>query len=168
MLWQRSSDIGSPPDDNSLHHHTALSRTLAMRTIACRCARAFAVVLTFGIALSALAHHSFAMFDNENQIKLKGKVTHFQWTNPHVYIELDAENVYSEDKTVKHWTVECANPGILNRIGWKFNMIKPGDEITIIVAPLRSGEPGALLKQVTLPDGRVFANGGPAGPALIQ
>jgi hypothetical protein len=108
------------------------------------------------------------MFDNENQIKLKGTVTDFQWTNPHVYIELDAENVYSDDKTVKHWTVECANPGILNRIGWKFNMIKPGDSITIIVAPLRSGEPGALLKQVTLPDGRVFANGGPAGPALIQ
>ena len=47
-------------------------------------------------------------------------------------------------------------------------MVKAGDEITIIVAPLRSGEPGALLKQITLPDGRVFANGGPAGPANIQ
>jgi hypothetical protein len=133
-----------------------------------RCFRALGVVLAFAVAHAAHAHHSFAMFDNENQIKLEGKVTHFQWTNPHVYIELDAVDVYSEDKTVKHWTVECANPGILNRIGWKFNMIKPGDEITIIVAPLRTGEPGALLKQVTLADGRVFANGGPAGPALIQ
>jgi len=132
------------------------------------CVRILAVVLTFGAALSAHAHHSFAMFDNENQVKLTGTVTHFQWTNPHVYIELDAANVDSEDKTVKHWTIECANPGILNRIGWKFSMLKPGDEISIIVAPLRSGEPGALLKQVTLPDGRVFANGGPAGPALIQ
>ena len=139
-----------------------------MRKTACGYARALAVVLALGVALGAQAHHSFAMFDNENQIKLKGKVTDFQWTNPHVYIELDAENVYSEDKTVKSWTVECANPGILNRIGWKFNMIKPGDEITIIVAPLRSGAAGALLEQVTLPDGRVFANGGPAGPALIQ
>jgi hypothetical protein len=136
--------------------------------ISCRFARGLAVVLMLGVALEAPAHHSFAMFDNENQIKLKGKVTDFQWTNPHVYIELDAQNVYSDDKAVKGWTIECANPGILNRIGWKFNMIKPGDEITIIVAPLRSGEPGALLKQVTLPDGRVFANGGPAGPALIQ
>jgi len=141
---------------------------MAMQRIARASASALAVVLTLGVALGVEAHHSFAMFDNENQIKLQGKVTDFQWTNPHVYIELDAENVYSEDKTVKHWTVECANPGILNRIGWKFNMIKPGDEITIIVAPLRSAEPGALLKQVTLPDGRVFANGGPAGPALIQ
>lgn len=126
------------------------------------------VVTTLGVAQSADAHHSFAMFDNENQIKLEGTVTHFQWTNPHVYIELDAMSVYSDDKTVKGWTIECANPGILNRIGWKFNMVSPGDKVTLIVAPLRSGEPGALLKQITLPDGRVFANGGPAGPALIQ
>jgi len=117
---------------------------------------------------AACAHHSFAMFDNEKQIKLKGTVTDFQWTNPHVYIEVDASNVYADDKAVKNWTIECANPGILNRIGWKFNMVKAGDEVTLIVAPLRSGEPGALLKQITLPDGKVFANGGPAGPANIQ
>jgi hypothetical protein len=117
------------------------------------------------LAGSALAHHSFAMYDNENQVKWVGKVAHFQWTNPHVYIELDVPQSGSE---VKHYTIECANPGILSRIGWKFNMIKPGDTITVIVAPLRTGEPGALLKQVTLPDGRVFGNGGPAGPALIQ
>jgi hypothetical protein len=128
------------------------------------------LLATWALAASsaAHAHHSFAMFDNENQIKLKGTVTDFQWTNPHVYIEIDGSNVYAEDKAIKSWTIECANPGILNRIGWKFNMVKPGDEITIIVAPLRSGEPGALLKQITLPDGRVFANGGPAGPANIQ
>jgi hypothetical protein len=133
-----------------------------------RAAAALLAVSALAVASAAHAHHSFAMFDNENQIKLKGTVTDFQWTNPHVYIELDAANVYAEDKTVKGWTIECANPGILNRIGWKFNMVKPGDEITIIVAPLRTGEPGALLKQITLPDGRVFANGGPAGPANIQ
>jgi hypothetical protein len=76
--------------------------------------------------------------------------------------------VPQEDKSSKHYTIECANPGILSRIGWKFNMIKPGDRITVVVAPLRTGEPGALLKKVTLPDGRAFSNGGPAGPALID
>jgi hypothetical protein len=116
----------------------------------------------------AHAHLSFAMFDNENQIKLKGKVTDFQWQNPHVYIEVDAQDVNAKEKVTKSWTIECANPGILNRIGWKFNMVKVGDELTLIVAPLRSGEPGALLKQITLPDGKVFSNGAPAGPATIQ
>ena len=122
---------------------------------------ALALTVTGG----ALAHHSFAMFDSEHQIKLAGTVKSFEWANPHVYIELDATG---EDGSTKDYTVECANPGILNRIGWKFNMIKPGDKLTVIVAPLRTGEPGALLKQVTLPDGRKFTNGAPAGPALIQ
>ena len=112
----------------------------------------------------ALAHHSFAMFDHENQIRLHGKVASFLWQNPHVYIDLEAENPKGEMKT---YTIECANPGILNRIGWKFNMIKAGDVLTVVVAPLRTGEPGALLKQVKLPDGRIFANGGPAGAANI-
>ena len=59
-------------------------------------------------------------------------------------------------------------PGILDRIGWKFNMIKTGDKITTIIAPLRTGEAGGLLKQVTLADGRKFENGAPAGKPNIQ
>jgi hypothetical protein len=68
----------------------------------------------------------------------------------------------------KHWLIECANPGILNRVGWKWNMIGMGDEISVIVSPLRNGEPGALLKAVRLADGTIFSNGGPAGPARIS
>jgi hypothetical protein len=47
-------------------------------------------------------------------------------------------------------------------------MLHEGDEITVIVSPLRNGEPGALLKGLRLPDGRTFSNGGPAGPATIS
>ena len=121
--------------------------------------------LAAAVGAPALAHHSFAMFDNDHQIKVQGTVSHFQWTNPHVYIELDTMDAVAG---AKHWTIECANPGILNRVGWKFNMIKVGDKLTVIVAPLRTGEPGALLKEVTLPDGRVFGNGAPAGQAVIH
>lgn len=113
----------------------------------------------------AFAHHSFAMFDNDHQIKLTGTVQQFQWTNPHVYIELDAPDAAGAGK---HYTIECASPGILDRVGWKWNMIKVGDKITTIIAPLRSGEPGGLLKQVTLPDGRKFSNGPAAGKPNIE
>jgi Family of unknown function (DUF6152) len=117
------------------------------------------------VAGGALAHHSFSMFDSDHQVKLSGTVTSFEWNNPHVYIEF----VSSDDQgTAKGYTIECANPGILNRAGWKFNMIKPGDKITVIIAPLKTGEPGGLLKQVTLADGRVFSNGAPAGKPHIQ
>ena len=124
-----------------------------------------AVLALVAPAAPALAHHSFAMYDNDHQMKLIGTVTRFQWTNPHVYIELENNDTAAK---VARWTIECANPGILDRVGWKFNMIKPGDKLTVIVAPLRSGEAGALLKQVTLQDGRVFGNGAPAGKANIQ
>jgi hypothetical protein len=49
------------------------------------------------------------------------------------------------------------------RGGWKFNTVKKGDAITAVVSPLRSGETGSLLSRVTLPDGSVLGNGGPAG-----
>ena len=130
-----------------------------------RAVAAMAAAAGLATAAPALAHHSFAMYDNDHQLKLIGTVSHFQWTNPHVYIELENNDAAAQ---VKHWTIECANPGILDRVGWKFNMIKVGDKLTVIVAPLRTGEPGALLKQVTLSDGRVFTNGAPAGKALIQ
>jgi len=112
-------------------------------------------------AMQVMAHHSFAMFDSQNQVKFTGTVARFDWTNPHVYIELD---VAGKDGASEHWTIECANISILSRLGWKFNFIKPGDEITVIVAPLRTGKPGALLKQVTLADGSKWGNGAPAGP----
>jgi hypothetical protein len=113
----------------------------------------------------ALAHHSFAPYEPQKQIKFSGVVTEFSWGNPHVYIQMDADGTGGEKRT---WLIECANPGILNRVGWKFNMIKPGDKITVIVAPLRNGDPAALLKQITFADGRKLTNGGPAGPATIE
>jgi hypothetical protein len=116
----------------------------------------------------AFAHHSFAMFDSENQIKVSGTVKDFQWTNPHVYIEMDGKNVKLDGAKVQHYTIECASPGILTRIGWKFNLVKPGDTITVIIAPLRTGEPGGLLKQIELSDGRKLGNGGPAGKPNIE
>jgi hypothetical protein len=126
------------------------------------------LLATLCLALAAgiaSAHHSFAMFDSEHQILLSGKVTEFLWQNPHVYIHLEAKDAKGKTSV---WTIECANPGILNRTGWKFNMIKKDDRITMVVAPLRTGEAGALLKQVKIADGRIFGNGGPAGPPNIS
>ncbi len=122
-------------------------------------------LLVLSFSGSALAHHSFAMFDSTNQIRVSGVVTQFDWTNPHIYIEMD---VKQDDGSTKHWTIECANISILSRLGWKFNIVKEGDTLTAVVAPLRSGEPGALLKQMMLADGSKWGNGAPAGPPSID
>ena len=116
----------------------------------------------FAGVTAAVAHHSVqAQFDLSKPITVTGQVTKVEWINPHSYLYIDAK----DDKgKPKHWTIECANISILGRIGWTFNMIKPGDTITVIVAPLHSGQAGALLKQVTLADGSKMGNGAPAGP----
>jgi hypothetical protein len=106
------------------------------------------------------AHHSFAMFDTANPLTLAGVITDFQWTNPHVYIELD---VAEGGRGAKHWTIELGSPSILMRGGWKFNTLKKGDKVTAVVSPLRNGEAGSLLTRITLADGRVLGNGGPTG-----
>jgi len=130
--------------------------------------RILAGLVGLAVTAAAFAHHSFAMYDSDHQIKLNGTVKAFQWTNPHVYIEMDGHDMKLENAQNQHYTIECASPGILNRVGWKFNMVKAGDVITVIIAPLRTGEPGGLLKQITLPDGRKFGNGGPAGKPNIE
>ena len=127
-----------------------------------------ATVVAIGVLSNApvRAHHSFAPYEATLQMKLSGVVTDFKWVNPHVYIDMDAVDVKTGEK--KHWLIECASTSILNRAGWRFNMIKPGDTITVIASPLRTGEPGALLKQIVLADGRKFSNGAAAGRATIE
>ena len=124
-----------------------------------------ATIAVFSAAFVS-AHHSFAPYEPQLQIKMTGVVTELRWTNPHVYIEMDVVDAAKGEK--RHWLIECANPGILNRVGWRFNMVKAGDQITVIVSPLRNGEPAALLKQITLADGRKFSNGAAAGRVTIE
>ena len=123
-----------------------------------------ALTMVFGAlavcSTPVLAHHSFTMFDQAAPLTIVGTVTSVEWTNPHVYIELDlAEPV----KGAKHWSIELGSPSILQRGGWKFNSVKKGDKVTAVVSPLKNGDPGSLLTRITLPDGRVLGNGGPTG-----
>jgi Family of unknown function (DUF6152) len=114
---------------------------------------------------AAMAHHSFSMFDTTKTMMISGTVTSFEWTNPHAYIEIDVPEARGGNK---HWSVEMGSPSILQQSGWKFKDLKFGDKVSVSISPLRNGDPGGLLIQATLPDGRVLGNGpgrGPAAPA---
>jgi hypothetical protein len=108
-------------------------------------------LLILTMAAPALAHHSFAMFDHSRTVTVKGTVTVFQWTNPHGYLEVDAPGA---DGVVKHFTIELTSINMLQRAGWRSNMIKFGDEVKAVISPLLSGQPGGLLLDVTLPNGK--------------
>ena len=53
----------------------------------------------------------------------------------------------------KHYSVELTSINMMQRVGWRSNMIKAGDKVTAVVAPLLSGEPVGLGLEVTMADG---------------
>jgi hypothetical protein len=110
------------------------------------------------MAAPTLAHHSFAMFDNTRSVTLHGKVTAYQWTNPHSYLEVDAED---GNGGTKHYTMEMTSPNMLHRGGWSSRTVKAGDVVTAVMSPLRDGQAGGLLLELTLPSGKKMLPGVP-------
>jgi hypothetical protein len=104
----------------------------------------------FGTSYFALAHHSFNLFDMQTQKTIEGDVVEFQWTNPHTWTWV---NVKNEDGTVTKWGLEGMSPNFLGRRGWSKNTLRPGDHVKIVIAPLKSGEPGGTFLRATLADG---------------
>ena len=113
----------------------------------------FLFVLAAGLILvarPAFAHHSTAEYDMTTLTSVKGTVTQFEWSNPHAYIHIQAKD---EKGTVVEWTAELGNLGMLSRINWKRDTVKPGDEITIFGNPTKDGKTLLHLTKI------VFANG---------
>lgn len=101
--------------------------------------------------LETHAHHSPAMFDFSKQLTLTGTVREFQWTNPHSYIQLV---VKPDDGPEHEWSLEMGAHVYLYNLGWRPSTVKAGDVLTVTVAPLRSGKPGALLMEAKTADGK--------------
>ena len=104
-----------------------------------------------------VAHHGNVAYDEVHPITIFGSVTEIVWANPHVQIFLDVK----DDKgKIVNWGIESQSPGILHRNGWSKDSIKPGDQITITLAPSKNGAPvgfsGGNTGKVVFPDGHVL------------
>src|SRR2546423_531654 len=111
---------------------------------------AWLILIMLTLSATALAHHSFAVYDHTRTLTLKGPVTRFQWSNPHAYLDMD---VPDSNGAIQHFTLELTSINMLQRTGWKSNMIKAGDQVKAVAAPLMSGQPGGLLLEITLANG---------------
>jgi hypothetical protein len=108
-------------------------------------------------AVQAVAHHSFAAeYDEKKVITLKGVVTRFEWTNPHVRFYIDVK----DDKgNVTNWDLELMSVNTLTRAGWDRHALKVGDVVTVTAYMAKDGSNRANARgNVTLADGRkIFA-----------
>jgi hypothetical protein len=113
-----------------------------------------AAALMMTITAPALAHHSPAAFEAQKTVTLVGTIKEFRWQNPHTWIEVMVPDGKGQEVL---WAVELTSPTYLVRAGWKSNTLKPGDKVTVVGRPLKSGEPGsAIFTSVTLADGRTL------------
>lgn len=116
------------------------------------------VALTFTLsfllyATTALAHHSFAMFDRSQTKTITGTVKEFELINPHSWLRImvpDAHGLQNE------WSLELGGAGLLQRVGWTSSTFHAGDKVVVRMHPLRDGSYGGQLISVTLPSGQVL------------
>jgi len=108
------------------------------------------------IALPAIAHHSFAMFDQAQTVHLDGTVTDFEWINPHVWLHIE---VTGEDGTRAVWSFEGGSTGQLTQSFWTSESVALGDQIEVGFHPLKDGSNGGQLLEITKADGTNLCQG---------
>jgi Family of unknown function (DUF6152) len=101
---------------------------------------------------SALAHHSFAMFDAQKTVVLEGTVKQFEWVNPHSWLRI----MVNDEKTGNSvlWAIELSSPSRLVTMGLRANSMKPGDAVSVTIHPMKDGARGGQFIQAVLADGK--------------
>ena len=100
------------------------------------------------------AHHSFAMFDRDHPRELAGTVREFQWTNPHVWIQVRVPNAAGVQE---EWGVELTSVNALRRPGWSRDSLHAGDRVRLLIFPLKDGSLGGQLNRVVEINGSASA-----------
>lgn len=94
------------------------------------------------LAHGAAAHHAYSVFDVNKEVTLRGIVKQFQWSSPHIWVEL---MVPGPSGRQTECAVVGASPSILERFGWRRDTMKPGDRIEIVIHPRTDGALGGSL-----------------------
>ena len=115
-----------------------------------RLAIAFAAVLTLAVPLGA--HHGAASFDTGKELTLRGTVTEWIWSNPHCFLKFDVK----DESRTRSWMVETQNPTDMSRRGWARTSFKPGDQVTVMVEPMKGGLPVGRIRSVILANGQTL------------
>jgi hypothetical protein len=103
------------------------------------------------VPLSVLAHHGAAAYETGKLTTVKGTVTEYKFINPHVEISIAVK----DDKgKVETWIGEANSPNVLSRRGWSREIMKPGDQITLIGYAGKNGSFTLRLQKVVLSSGQ--------------
>jgi hypothetical protein len=99
------------------------------------------------LAIPAFAHHGTAAYDMTKTFTIKGKVSRFNFINPHVQVYFDV----TDDKgNVEHWQAELTSPNHLIRTGWTKDTLKPDDDVAITGYRTKDGSNSIWIATIQL------------------
>ena len=104
------------------------------------------------LAVPAFAHHSAAQYDFTKGVTVSGKVKHIRVANPHMDLILEV----GEGKARHDVSFEGHSANNLYRQGWRKDLLKEGDVLTIVIAPRHDGAEGGYVISVKTADGHSF------------
>jgi hypothetical protein len=117
-----------------------------------QCLVVAAVVMVSIFGSSAAAHHSAVQFDFTKSVTITGVVKKFQAINPHMRLVLQVKDAKGE----REIEFEGHSTNNMYRAGYRANMIKVGDTITVSVAPHRDGSEGGYVTSAVTASGARF------------
>lgn len=112
----------------------------------------FFLALVGGVIAAAQlsAHHAWPI-DRSKEVTVKGTVTAFNWSNPHVMIDLE---VKTDAGKVEKWNIGGPSTERMTGNGWDRNTLKPGDVITGIGYRHSDGSNVVQLQKIVLASGK--------------
>jgi hypothetical protein len=113
------------------------------------------VAAAAALALPAVAHHSFAIYDMSQNIEFEGVVETVKMRNPHMALTLTVTKPDGTTQTINF--VEGAPANMIVRMGLNPADVAAGKPIKTIGAPRRDDPNAYFLKAIILPDGRRFS-----------
>jgi hypothetical protein len=118
--------------------------------------RAFTIIAAIGLALCAVpgawAHHSAAQYDFTRVMQMRGVVKDIRVINPHMSLTL----LVSDAKGTREVSFEGHSVNNFYRAGWRPNLVKVGDRITVNIAPRKDGREGGYVVGFTTASGRLI------------
>jgi hypothetical protein len=111
---------------------------------------AFGMIGILAAGTPLFAHHVWPV-DRAKEVTLKGTVTGYEWSDPHVMIGLE---VKAADGKVEKWNVGGPSLSRMAGNGWGRTTLKAGDVITAIGHRFSDGSNVMRLEKIVLSNGK--------------
>jgi hypothetical protein len=110
-----------------------------------------AIAIVAAIASPALAHHSAAAYNTQQNISVTGPIKVYNFKNPHVTLFIEVKKA---DGTTSLMEVEAGAASVLSPLGFNKDSVKVGEIVTIAGNPSRNAPDKEMLgKDLTKADG---------------